>query len=84
MLNAIVSKVEVPLDRWPGEALKAIIGRFGRMYRGGLGRLHSIYCGRFSSILLDKFKKRANCQQWRFNVLSEKVHRRVDKTGQDD
>ena len=69
-LDAVASLVDVSRDRWPGEALKASIKRFGRMPRGGWECLHRKYCGQFASRLsLGEFKKRANAQSSAMAVL---------------
>ena len=61
ILEALISELDVPQARWPEEALKAVIERFGRMPRGGWQFCHSKYCISFTcNTSLDEFKRRAN------------------------
>lgn len=60
-LTALLAELEVPESRWPGEALKAVLGRFSSMPREGWHKCHSMFCDKFSSsVSLNEFTKRAN------------------------
>ena len=60
-LEALIRGIKVPQCRWPGEMLKAVIDRFGRMPRDGWLLSHSLYCEMFKcETRLDELKKQAN------------------------
>ena len=61
ILEAIVRGIQAPQGKWPGEALKAVLGRFKRVPRGGWLKCHSIFCETFScGIDPDEFRRQAN------------------------
>ena len=60
-LEALIRGIKVPQCRWPGEMLKAVIDRFGRMPRDGWLLSHSLYCEMFKcETRLDELKKQEN------------------------
>ncbi|VDN05307.1 unnamed protein product [Thelazia callipaeda] len=72
-----------PQSSWPGEMLKAVLGHFGKMPRGGWPLCSSLYCEKFvCAISLQELKKQANaanisiagcpCSQKRFLEESAK------------
>lgn len=61
VLGALADGIDVPMDRWPGEVLKAAIGRFARMPRNGWQLCHSIFCDKFKcSMPFAEFEAKAN------------------------
>ena len=60
-LGNLLDDIKSSQVEWPSEALRKVLGRFGRMPRTGWSRAHSVYCGKFNlSMSLLQFKKKAS------------------------
>ena len=60
-LDIILEDIKSLKEEWPSEALRKVLGRFGRMPRSGWTRAHSVYCDKFNvSMSLLQFKKKAS------------------------
>lgn len=69
ILEALVEELEEPLDRRPGEARNAVLGRFRQMLRGGWLYCHFKFCEKFGrNITLGEFQQKAN-----FEIVSNAV-----------
>ena len=59
-LATLFNDISSTKEKWPEEALRKVLGRFGRMPRTGWSRAHSVYCGKFGVHMpIAEFKKRA-------------------------
>lgn len=60
-LDTILDDIVSSKEKWPEEALRKVLGRFGRMPRQGWSHAHSVYCGKFNvHMSLVDFKKKAS------------------------
>ena len=60
-LDVLLEDITSSKEEWPKEALRRVLGRFGRMPRSGWSRAHDVYCGKFSiRTSLVEFKENAS------------------------
>jgi len=61
VLGALADGIDVPIDRWLGEVLKAALSRFAKMPRDGWQQCQSIFCDKSqSSMPLADFQSKTN------------------------
>ena len=59
-LDTLLEDIKSTKEEWPEEALRKVLGRFGRMPRTGWSRAHSVYCGKFNVHMSPiEFKKKS-------------------------
>ena len=76
-LATLLDDITPSKEDWPEEALRKVLGRFGKIPRTGQSRAHSVYCGKFNAHLpLIDFKA---IQSFNYQVRQEIQHSRIQE-----